>query len=78
MFLFLANAAAAVGVLVWFLLYFPYAVTNIDYDMLNHAAKIAMSLGSNSALALGFSIILDFESQGTGIQKQLLCLLFLS
>lgn len=63
-----ANTAAAVGSLVWFLLYFPYAISSEHYEDLSHSRKISMCLASNSALSLAFRIIFNYEGQGTGIQ----------
>lgn len=64
----LANTAATLAGLIWFLLYFPYMFTNDTYEKLNLMQKIFICLGSNSAIAYAFNLIIQFEGSGEGLQ----------
>jgi ATP-binding cassette subfamily A (ABC1) protein 3 len=63
-----ASTAAAVGGLVWFLVYSPYTFVQQRYDSVTLPAKIFMSLLSNTALALGFNVVIRYEGTQEGIQ----------
>lgn len=63
-----ANTAAAVAGMVWFLCYAPYLFLQERYDSLTLSAKLLASLGSNSAMAFGFQLMLMHEGTGEGLQ----------
>lgn len=63
-----ASTAAAVGGLVWFLVYSPYTFIQQRYDSVTLAAKLFMSLLSNTGMALGFNVIVRYEGTQEGIQ----------
>lgn len=63
---FSANTAATVAGLMWFLSYFPYMLTQNNYDDLDLTTKMLLCLGSNSAVAMGFQTMILFEGMGDG------------
>jgi ATP-binding cassette subfamily A (ABC1) protein 3 len=63
-----ASTAAAVGGLVWFLVYSPYTFVQQRYDSVTLSAKLFMSLLSNTAMALGFNVVIRYEGTQEGIQ----------
>lgn len=60
----------------WFLSYAPYLFLQEDYDQLSLSVKMVTSLGSNTAMAFGFQLILMYE--GTGEGKHLYLLVFVN
>lgn len=65
---FLANTAATLGGVVFFLSFFPYTLVQGKYDTLSLASKLFLSLFSNTAMAYGFQLMLMFEGTGEGKQ----------
>ncbi|CAG9855955.1 unnamed protein product [Phyllotreta striolata] len=63
-----ANTAATVAGMAWFLSYAPYLFMQEIYDTLTLSTKLMASLGSNTAMAFGFQVILMYEGTGEGIQ----------
>jgi ATP-binding cassette subfamily A (ABC1) protein 3 len=63
-----ANTAATVAGLLWFLSYAPYLFLQQQYDQLSLSTKLFASLGSNTAMAYGFQLMLMFEGTSEGIQ----------
>lgn len=63
-----ANAAAAAGGIFFFLSYIPYLIINPRYYLLGQSTKIATSLLSNNAMALGAFLIGLHEGTGEGAQ----------
>ncbi|KAH1004271.1 hypothetical protein HUJ04_004050 [Dendroctonus ponderosae] len=63
-----ANTAATIAGLAWFLSYAPYSFMQNNYDTLSLSAKLVASLGSNTAMAFGFQVILMYEGTGEGVQ----------
>ncbi|KAJ8951645.1 hypothetical protein NQ318_012316 [Aromia moschata] len=64
----MTNTAAAVAGMAWFLSYSPYFVMEQHYATLNLGSKLLGSLGSNTAMAFGFLLMLMYEGTGDGIQ----------
>lgn len=52
----------------WFLSYAPYLFLQEQYDTLSLSVKMITSLGSNTAMAFGFQLILMYEGTGEGKQ----------
>lgn len=67
--LILANTAATVAGLCWFLQFFPFLFLQERYDTLPLSTKLLASLGSNSAMGFGFQIMLMYEGTGEGKMK---------
>ncbi|RZC40676.1 ATP-binding cassette sub-family A member 3-like, partial [Asbolus verrucosus] len=63
-----ANTAATVAGLLWFLSYAPYLFLQQQYDQLSLSTKLIASLGSNTAMAYGFQLMLMYEGTSEGIQ----------
>lgn len=63
---FLANTAATIAGMAWFLSYAPYLFMQEIYDTLTLSSKLFASLGSNTAMAFGFQVILMYEGTGEG------------
>lgn len=63
-----ANTAAAIAGLIWFLIYSPYTFIQQHYDNISLATKISLSLFSNTAMALGFNVVIRYEGTQEGIQ----------
>uniref|UniRef100_V5I8B4 ATP-binding cassette sub-family A member 3 n=1 Tax=Anoplophora glabripennis TaxID=217634 RepID=V5I8B4_ANOGL len=63
-----ANTAATVAGLAWFVSYAPYLFMQQNYDSMSLSAKLLGSLGSNSAMAFGFQMMLMYEGTGEGAQ----------
>lgn len=63
-----ANTAATIAGLAWFVSYAPYLFMQEIYDTLTLSSKLIASLGSNTAMAFGFQVILMYEGTGEGIQ----------
>jgi ATP-binding cassette subfamily A (ABC1) protein 3 len=63
-----ASNAAAVGGLIWFLIYAPYTLIQQRYDSISLFAKLMMSFLSNTSMALGFNVIVRYEGTQEGIQ----------
>lgn len=63
-----ANTAAAFGGIVFFLTYIPFLFVYNKYDVLSLTAKLLTCLGLNSALCLGFFLIIMQEASGEGAQ----------
>jgi ATP-binding cassette subfamily A (ABC1) protein 3 len=61
-----ANTAATVAGLLWFLSYAPYLFLQQQYDQLSLSTKLFASLGSNTAMAYGFQLMLMFEGTSEG------------
>lgn len=64
--MFLANTSAAVAGMVWFLSYAPYLFLQDQYDTTGVGVKLICSLGSNTAMAYGFQLMLMYEGTGEG------------
>lgn len=62
-----ANTSAAVAGMCWFLSYAPYLFLQERYDTLSLSVKLVTSLGSNTAMAYGFQLILMYEGTGEGM-----------
>lgn len=63
-----ADTASAVAGLVWFLFYLPYTFIHLHYDKLSLDAKLVTGIFSNTAMALGFNVIIQFEATEEGLQ----------
>lgn len=63
-----ANTAAAIAGLVWFLLYSPYTFIQQRYDTIGLATKTTLCLFSNTAMALGFNVVIRYEGTQEGMQ----------
>lgn len=63
-----ANTAAAIGGAAFFLTYTPFLFLNNRYDELALSTKLFASLGSNTAMSLGFQLIIRHEGTGEGAQ----------
>lgn len=63
-----ASTAAAVTALLWFVCYLPYAFTVSNYHTLTLGSKMACSLFSNSAMGFAFTLIIQWEGIGDGLQ----------
>ena len=61
-----ANVAAAVAGLVWFLIYSPFTFIRQRYHQIGLAGKLAACLFSNTAMALGFDVIVRLEGTQEG------------
>lgn len=66
---FLANTAATIAGLAWFMSYAPYLFMQQSYNTLSLSTKLLASLGSNSAMAFGFQMMLMFEGTAEGELK---------
>ncbi|KAH8234651.1 hypothetical protein KR032_001424, partial [Drosophila birchii] len=63
-----ASTASAVTCIVWFLTYIPYTFAFNFYQRLSLLGKLMISVVfSNSAVGLGFNVIMDMEGTGLGI-----------
>lgn len=63
-----ANTASAIAGLVWFLMYSPYTFIQQRYDTISLATKVSMCLFSNTAMALGFNVVIRYEGTQEGLQ----------
>jgi ATP-binding cassette, subfamily A (ABC1), member 3 len=63
-----ANTASAIAGLVWFLTYSPYSVIQQRYDSISATVKIILCLFSNTAMALGFNVVIRYEGTQEGLQ----------
>jgi ATP-binding cassette, subfamily A (ABC1), member 3 len=63
-----ANTAAAIAGLVWFLIYSPYTFIQQRFETISLAAKISLSLFSNTAMGLGFNVVIRYEGTQEGLQ----------
>lgn len=63
-----ANTAALISGFLWFISYTPYAVVAQNYDNLELNTKYAISLFPNSAMSLGFKLMMRQEANGYGAQ----------
>lgn len=63
-----ANTAAAIGGVAFFLTYAPFLFLNNSYDDLQLSTKLFASLGSNTAMALAFQLMIRHEGTGAGAQ----------
>lgn len=63
-----ANTASAIAGLIWFLMYSPYTFIQQNYDNTSLATKIILCLFSNTAMALGFNVIIRYEGTQEGLQ----------
>lgn len=63
-----ANMAAAVGGIAFFITYIPYSFIQKDYEISAYSTKVLISLAQNSAMALGFNLIVKYEGTGAGVQ----------
>lgn len=63
-----ANTAAAIAGLVWFLFYSPYTFIQQHYDNISLSTKLSLSLFSNTAMALGFNVVIRYEGTQEGLQ----------
>lgn len=63
-----ASTATAVTALLWFVCYLPYAFTVSNYNTLTLGDKMGCSLLSNSAMGFAFTLIIQWEGIGTGLQ----------
>lgn len=61
-----ANTAATVAGLLWFLSYAPYLFLQQQYDRLTLSTKLLASVGSNTAMAYGFQLMLMYEGTSEG------------
>lgn len=52
--------------MVWFLSYAPYLFLQDQYDTTGVGVKLVCSLGSNTAMAYGFQLMLMYEGTGEG------------
>ena len=64
-----ANSGAAAGGILFLVAYIPYTVITIPgrWETATRSNKLAVSLLSNSGMALGCRIIADFEITGTHV-----------
>ncbi|KAG5670263.1 hypothetical protein PVAND_000540 [Polypedilum vanderplanki] len=63
-----ADIAAAVSGLVFFLIYCPYSLIIMNYDLISMKLKVVMCLFLNTGMALGIDIILRYEGTQEGMQ----------
>lgn len=63
-----ANTASAIAGLIWFLFYTPYTFIQQHYDNISLGTKVSLSLFSNTAMALGFNVIVRYEGTQEGLQ----------
>lgn len=63
-----ASTATAVGGLVWFLVHSPYTFIIQRYDSVSLTMKILVSLLSNTAMGLGFNVMIRYEGTQEGSQ----------
>lgn len=63
-----ANTAAAIGGAAFFITYTPYLFLRNQYDTINLSTKLLSCLGSNTAMSLGFQLIIRHEGTGEGAQ----------
>lgn len=63
-----ANTASAVAGLIWFLIYSPYTFIQQHYDNISLGTKISLSIFSNTAMALGFNVVIRYEGTQEGSQ----------
>lgn len=75
---FLANTAATISGLAWFLSYTPYLFLQQKYDQLTLFTKLSACLGSNTAMSYGFQLMLMFEGTGEGKNYKKVLLLILN
>ena len=61
-----ANTAAAVAGLIWFVSYSPYLYVAPWYDTLTISTKLLLSFASNTAMALGFQLMVMYEGTNEG------------
>lgn len=63
-----ASTAAAVGGLTWFLTYTPYIFIKNRYEFISFLPKLFVCLLSNTAMSLGFNVIMRYEGTQEGMQ----------
>lgn len=63
-----SSTAAAVGGLVWFLSHSPYSFIVQRYDRISLLNKILVSFLSNTAMGLGFNVLVRYEGTQEGAQ----------
>lgn len=63
-----ASTASAVGGLAWFLTYSPYIFIKNRYETISLLPKIAICFLSNTAMSLGFNVIMRYEGTQEGMQ----------
>lgn len=63
-----ANTASAIAGLIWFLIYSPYTFIQQHYDNISLGTKVSLSLFSNTAMALGFNVVIRYEGTQEGLQ----------
>lgn len=63
----IANTAAAISGLAWFLSYAPYLFMQQEYESMSLGQKIGASLAGNTAMAYGMQLMLMHEGTGAGI-----------
>lgn len=64
----LANTAAAVAGLLWFVTYAPFSLTIQRYDSVTFGQKIVASFFSNAAMGFGTLLIIRHEGNTEGLQ----------
>lgn len=63
-----ADTASSVAGLVWFLIYIPYTFIHLNYDSISFASKVLLCVFPNTAMALGFNILIQYEGTQEGLQ----------
>ncbi|XP_058053877.1 phospholipid-transporting ATPase ABCA3-like [Anopheles bellator] len=63
-----ANIASGIAGIVWFYSLTPFQLTFGNYDRMSLAAKLAMSLWSNTAMGYGVMLFMKHEGTATGLQ----------
>ncbi|KAL5277954.1 ABCA3.2 family protein [Megaselia abdita] len=63
-----ASTAAAVSGLLWFIFYIPFLFTENIYETLTLGSKLGLGLLSNTGMAFGMKLILQFEGKAEGLQ----------
>ena len=63
-----ANTSAGIAGLMWFMSKMPYNIIVSSYDVLSLSSKLGLCLFSNSAMALGFMLMMKHEGTSVGLQ----------
>ena len=63
-----ADTASSVAGLIWFLIYIPYTFIHLNYDNISLTSKVALCFFSNTAMSLGFNIVIQLEGTQEGLQ----------
>ena len=63
-----ASTASAISDVIFFIMYLPYLFLQQRYETISLALKISMCLFSNTAMALGFNVLIRYEGTQEGLQ----------